>query len=80
MHTPTTNISPESSDIISYAKWFSLQGICFSLNMKDPSSWTASCEFRSFVDIETPTFTGPTLAVMELQKIVKTMLQSEQEQ
>jgi hypothetical protein len=77
MFTPITNISFESSDIISYAKWFSLQGITFSLNMKDPSSWTASCSFRSFVDIETSVCSGPTLAIMELQKLIKSMLESE---
>jgi hypothetical protein len=48
--------------------------------MKDPSAWTASCSFRSFVDIETALFTGPTLALMDLHRIVKSMIKTEQSQ
>ena len=80
MLTPTTNSLAEHSDIISYARWFSLNGVTFSLNMKDPSAWTASCSFRSFVDIETALFTGPTLALMDLHRIVKSMIKTEQSQ
>lgn len=73
MLTPISSYSHENGDIISYAKWFTLNELRFSIEMISPTQWIAKSEITDIL-IETSINKSPIKALMELHKIAKHLL------
>jgi hypothetical protein len=73
MRTQISNNSEDSGDIISYAKWFAINELKFSLDMLSPNQWIAKAKVTD-IFIETSINKGPVSALMELHKIAKRLL------
>lgn len=73
MLTQTSSPNYENSDITSYAKWFTLNELRFSLEMISPTQWVAKSKITD-IFIETSINKSPITALMELHKIAKQLL------
>lgn len=73
MFTPNFNYGLESGDIISYAKFFSIHNMTFTLLMHEPDKWTASVTTEDFSAV-TSFMNGPVAALRELHQIVRPMI------
>lgn len=70
MLTQTFNKEEETGDLISYAKWFSINGLKFSLHMHSSEDWTAEVEFATF-KLETAHVDGPVKALALLHGLAR---------
>ena len=70
MLTQTFNKEEETGDLISYAKWFSINNLKFCLHMHSPEDWTAEAEFSSF-KLETAHVDGPVKALALLHGLAR---------
>lgn len=70
MLTQTFNKEEETGDLISYAKWFSINDLKFCLHMHSTDDWTAETEFLAF-KIETTHVDGPVKALALLHGLVR---------
>jgi hypothetical protein len=73
MFTPKFNYSLESGDIISYAKFFFIHNMTFTLLMHEPNKWTASTKTENF-SVVTSFASGPEAALRELHQLVRPMI------
>lgn len=73
MFTPISEDHPESSDLISYAKWFRLKNLKFNIKMHEINKWTASTELETFI-VETSFQPGPAAAIKELHKLLRPII------
>lgn len=73
MFTPKFNVHVESSDLLSYAKFFRLHGLSFNIVMHEPDKWVASTSCDDF-SATTSFQDGPVSALRELHVMIRPML------